>query len=195
MVKIVTRRSISNLGHGQTSLCCSNLCSAFFVVISDIESHDVRTYGYTTNSFIFSLRNNENLGPFKSMVIRPSLAIMRETVSGPTFGRGNDIHIANNANTNTNSYTDFGEWRLYAVPSEVRNQYTVLAGSEHFTPDDWEVFYLAWVILASLKRKICYNICVMISLYRFKRLTILGCTRLICIYQGIFFRASKWSSW
>lgn len=113
------------------------------ILFSCTESFEQDRYAYTTNSFIFSLRNNEELAPFKSMVIRPSLAIERCSTCGPVFGRGHDLKIADHANTNTNSYTDFGEWGSYAVPSGVRNQYTVLAGSEHFTPDDWEVFYLA----------------------------------------------------
>ena len=121
----------------------SNCISTFFIIFSNIESSYGCVYGYTTNSFIFSLRNNEGLAPFKSMVIRPSLAIERWPGGGPTFGRGHDIFTADNANTNTKSYTDFGEWNSYAVPNGVRNKYTVLAGSEHFTPDDWEVFYLA----------------------------------------------------
>jgi len=100
------------------------------------------SYGSTSNAFIFSLRNKEGLGPFKSMVANPTYAIYRYSSYGPRFGRGADIYIANNANSNTNSYTDFGKHNDYSVPSGVQDQYTILAGTKQFTPDEVEVFYL-----------------------------------------------------
>ena len=97
-------------------------------------------YASTSNAFIFSLRNKEGLGPFKSMVTRPSNAIYRTSSYGPAFGGGHDINIANNANSNTNSHTYFGN--SYSVPSGVQDKYTILAGTNKFTPDEVEVFYL-----------------------------------------------------
>ena len=76
------------------------------------------------------------------MVARPSVAIYRYSGCGPTFGDGSDIHISNNANSNTVSYTDFGQYNAYSVPSEVQDQYTILAGTRNFTPDEVEVFHL-----------------------------------------------------
>ena len=99
-------------------------------------------YASTSNAFIFSLRNKEGLGPFKSMVANPSAAIYRFSGYGPTFGNGFDIRIHNNANSNTGSYADFGQHNAYSVPSGVQDQYTILAGTRHFTPDEVEVFYL-----------------------------------------------------
>ena len=71
---------------------------------------------------------------------RPTNAIYRGSSSGPTFGGGFDISIKDNANGNTNSYTDFGN--SYSVPSGVQSKYTILAGTRNFTPDEVEVFYL-----------------------------------------------------
>ena len=99
-------------------------------------------YTSTSNAFIFSLRNKEGLGPFKSMVTDSSSAIYRHSNYGPTFGDGHDIYIANSANSNVNSYTDFGEYKDYSVPSGVKDQYTILAGTRYFSPDELEVFYL-----------------------------------------------------
>jgi len=96
-------------------------------------------YVSTSNAFIFSLRNKEGLGPFKSMVT-VSNTIYRDSSYGPTFGGGHDIHIHNNANSNTNSYTYFGT--SYSVPSGVQDKKTLLAGTYKFTPDEVEVFYL-----------------------------------------------------
>ena len=76
------------------------------------------------------------------MVTISSNAIYRSSSYGPTFGNGHDIHIANNANSTTNSYTDFGQHNTYFVPSGVKDQYTILAGNNTFSPDEVEVFYL-----------------------------------------------------
>ena len=76
------------------------------------------------------------------MVTRPSNAIYKHSSCGPTFGGVYDIYIANNANSNTNSYSAFGESNYYSVPSGVQNKYTILAGTRYFTPDEVEVFYL-----------------------------------------------------
>ena len=76
------------------------------------------------------------------MVANPSYAIVRWSGCGPTFGNGDDIHISNNANSNTGSYTDFGQHNAYSVPSGVQDQYTILAGTRNFTPDEVEVFHL-----------------------------------------------------
>ena len=97
--------------------------------------------GSTSNAFIFSLRNKEGLGPFKSLVKISSYAIYKHSSYGPTFGGGWDIYIANNANSNTKSYAlNFGSY--YSVPSGVQDKRTILAGTRYFTPDEVEVLYL-----------------------------------------------------
>ena len=95
----------------------------------------------TSNSFIFSLLDKEGLTPFKSMVAQPHSAICSWSNYGPTFGGGHDIHIADNANQNTGSYTRFGY--TYSPPSGVTDVSTILAGTHQFSPDEVEVFYLA----------------------------------------------------
>ena len=100
-------------------------------------------YTATSSAFIFSLRNKEGLGPFKSMVTNHALithAIFRGSRYGPVFGGGNDIFIDANANSNRNSITNFGH--SYSVPSGVQDKKTILAGTYSFTPDEVEVFYL-----------------------------------------------------
>ena len=94
----------------------------------------------TSNSFIFSLRNNERLPPFKSNVTKPQYAIYCISRYGPIFGGGTDLRIANYANSNSNSRTDFGH--SYSLPSGVSDQYTILAGTRYFSPDEVEVYYL-----------------------------------------------------
>ena len=104
------------------------------------------SYAYTPNAFIFSLRNKQGVGPFKSMVAIPSKAIVRIS-HGPTFGDGYDLFIADDANSNSKSYTDFGRYDAYSVPSGVQDAYTVMAGTREFTPDEVEVFYRQYDLL------------------------------------------------
>ena len=73
------------------------------------------------------------------MVANSLPAIVRASSYGPIFGKG-DIQIANNAYSNKYSVPYFG--RSYSVPSGVQNNYTIPAGTQFFTPDEVEVFYL-----------------------------------------------------
>ena len=86
------------------------------------------------------------LAPFKSMVkeARSSNAIYSYSSYGPTFGWGHDIYIADNANQNTYSFTKFGT--SYSPPDGVTDLHTILAGAYYFSPNEVEVFYLAWVL-------------------------------------------------
>ena len=74
------------------------------------------------------------------MVKIPSNAIWGGSGYGPLFGGGHDIIMSNNPNSNTNSYTNFGQ--SYSVPSGVQDRRTILAGTYKFSPDEVEVFYL-----------------------------------------------------
>ena len=96
----------------------------------------------TSKSFIFSLVDKERLAPFKSMEKNAGSGMIYCGSSyGPTFGGGHDIHITDNANQNTVSYTTFGY--SYSPPSGVTDVLTILAGTYNFSPDEVEVFYLA----------------------------------------------------
>ena len=96
----------------------------------------------TSKSFIFSLVDKEGLAPFKSMEKNAGSGMIYCGSSyGPTFGGGHDIHITDNANQNTVSYTTFGY--SYSPPSGVTDVLTILAGTYNFSPDEVEVFYLA----------------------------------------------------
>ncbi|XP_046839650.1 uncharacterized protein LOC124433845 isoform X4 [Xenia sp. Carnegie-2017] len=73
-------------------------------------------YRSSSSTYLFSLRNKDNLSPFRSPVYRySSSAIHTKPSIGPTFGAGHDLYIANNANKNQNSRTDFGD--TYRAPS------------------------------------------------------------------------------
>ena len=69
---------------------------------------------------------------------RPDGVIDMLSWSGPWFGY--DIYIANNANSNSFSYARLD--LSYPAPAAVQNPNTILAGTEYFSPDEVEVFYL-----------------------------------------------------
>ena len=66
------------------------------------------------------------------------MAIYRWSGFGPVFG--DDIYIANNANSSSNSYAGLGSY--YPAPAAVQDPSTILAGTYRFSPDEVEVFYL-----------------------------------------------------
>ncbi|CAH3181645.1 unnamed protein product, partial [Porites lobata] len=94
--------------------------------------------GFTRKAFIFSISNKEELDPFVSEVGWTYEAIHRASWYGPRFGL--DIYIANNANRNSRSYAGLGMY--YRAPAAVQDPDTILAGTEYFSPDEVEVFYL-----------------------------------------------------
>ena len=95
-------------------------------------------WGFTRKAFIFSISNKEELDPFVSEVRSPDGAIIRWSQFGPYFGA--DIFIPSNANSKSVSYARLG--RYYPAPAAVQDRYTILAGTEYFSPDEVEVFYL-----------------------------------------------------
>ena len=98
-------------------------------------------YKQAPGSFIFSLRNKENLPPFKAPLKDQNTgwAIYATNSQGPTFGGGHDINISNDAASNTNSVAYFYS---YQTPSGVSNANTILAGTQNFQPSEVEVFHI-----------------------------------------------------
>ena len=95
---------------------------------------------------MYSLRNNVGLAAFKSTLKDENdpVAIRRNSHTGPIFGYGSDLHIANNAGSNTKSFANFGP--TYNLPPGYihgqTNTRSLLAGSPNFTPSEVEVLYL-----------------------------------------------------
>ena len=78
------------------------------------------------------------MDPFVSEVRSPDRAIYRVSGYGPVFGY--DISIVNNANSS--SYSEAGLSWVYHAPAAVQDPNTILAGTQYFSPDEVEVFYL-----------------------------------------------------
>ena len=91
---------------------------------------------YSTNSFIFSLKNYYGYGYFKNDVNNYYQYATYSSYSyGPTFGGGHDIYIADYANTNYNSY-----FYCYSYTSPYCDSY-LWAGNNNVCPDEIEVYY------------------------------------------------------
>ena len=95
-------------------------------------------------SFLFSLKNKDNVPPFKAAVYKNhQYAICSDPSYGPTFGAGHDLYISNDSHTNQRSYTNFGH--TYQPPAGfddgTQQTQSLLAGSYNFTPTEVEVFF------------------------------------------------------
>ena len=103
---------------------------------------------YDSAAFLFSLVNKPGWQPLKldqtgQNSYHKKYSISSYSHKGPSFGGGIDINIADNATSNSNSYSNLG----YTYSPPPGNRYgssfsqSFLAGSYHFRPDEVEVFY------------------------------------------------------
>ena len=112
----------------------------FYVFLCFVLLESSGGYVETPNAFIFSLNNFETLAPFVSKVMteKKRRAIHRSSYYGPMFG--GDLVIYLDAVNKKDSEARLGS--RYSVPPGVQYRLTVLAGTEVFSPDEVEVFYL-----------------------------------------------------
>jgi hypothetical protein len=92
----------------------------------------------SSNAFLFALQYPSGVAPVKMPVLQPQHAIYgHASPYGPTFGGGHDIYVADNANSNSNSYTNVGH--AYQLPAG-QNAQTFLTGARNFEAAEMEVF-------------------------------------------------------
>ena len=100
-------------------------------------------YTYANKAFLFSLYNKDGYNPVKLTQHQNQQYAMYHCSSvGPTFGHGghHDIYVANNALSNSGSYTNCGQ--TYSVPSGYSaGDCRFFTGAYNFNPTDIEVFY------------------------------------------------------
>ena len=102
-------------------------------------------YKSSNVSFLFSLRNPNNIQPFRCPIIngKNGNAIISNPSYGALFGAGHDLQIVNNANTNQNSCSNLGY--TYQPPAGYQHNTpqtkSLFAGSKYFTPTEIEVFH------------------------------------------------------
>ena len=128
------------------------VCILFFV------SSGSASYQYSTNTFLYSLKNYKGYGYFKQDITNGyyDWATYSQYYYGPTFGAGHDMHIANDAGGNTNSY-----FSCHSYPSPYCDNYLWVGTryGNNFRPDELEVYYevLAWNRAATLNKESIKN--------------------------------------
>ena len=109
--------------------------------LPDIEFDDL--YACSDCSFLFSLRNKDNLLPFKCLIKDELMgdAISALNWCGACFG-SRDLFISDAANRNQHSSSNLGGTYQPPPGYEPGTPQTkaLLAGSERFTPSEIEVF-------------------------------------------------------
>ena len=99
------------------------------------------------NAFMFSLRNKDNLQPFKSPILHANAATVSSHGFGPLFGSGTtayglDLYISGHP-PSSKCYADLGN--KYKLPEgyvkDTEKARSLLAGSFMFSPSEIEVFY------------------------------------------------------
>ena len=110
-------------------------CSAIFNNNICLSSGSSNSYQYSTNTFIYSLKNYYGYGYFKNDVSSYGLATYNYYGCGPTFGGGHDIYIADNARYNSYSYFNC---HSYSGPYCDNSIWT---GGQYFSPEEEEVYY------------------------------------------------------
>ena len=107
-----------------------------YVVCSTGQGEYVRC----SQAFLFSMVNPHGLGPIKLPLKtgKEQYGIRSFNGYGPTFGGGHDLHISENANTNTNSVSNLG----HSYQCHPGQQSTFFTGGMRFTVTDYEVFGL-----------------------------------------------------
>jgi hypothetical protein len=85
--------------------------------------------------FLFALKYPSGVTPVKMPVLQPQNAILDYRSCGPTFGSF-DIRVDDNANRNSNSYTNISSYQLPAG----QNSQTFFTGARNFQAAEIEVF-------------------------------------------------------
>jgi hypothetical protein len=100
-------------------------------------------YQQAEGAFLFRLTDGTMAGAQPVMLPCSELTngVYDNDSYGPVFGRGHDIHIADNAGNNSESYSN-GGYSFTLPAGHTGEKHTFLAGSRNFTPSEIEVF--AW---------------------------------------------------
>ncbi len=113
-------------GKGNTITIIKNNLDYVFGGYASSAWNSSNDYINDPNAFLFSLRRAGVSFKEKFTVKHAHFALNGKPDYGPTFGGGHDIHICNQSNTNTGSYSNFGH--SYNLP----NGYTYGGNASEF---------------------------------------------------------------
>ena len=110
------------------------------IIFCDVFSTGDGVWEHCSQAFLFSLVNPSGLVPTKLPIIpgKESRGIACDNRWGPVFGYEYDLHISQDANTNTNSSSSLAS--SYQCPPGQRSAF--FTGAQNFTVTDYEVFGL-----------------------------------------------------
>jgi hypothetical protein len=95
-------------------------------------------YTASSESFLFALQYPSGVTPVKMPLVQNHHhAVFGQSSYGPTFGSRHDIYVADNASSNSTSYTNLGQ--TYQLPAG-QNAQTFLTGARNFQAAEIEVF-------------------------------------------------------
>lgn len=111
------------------------ICGGFSDVPWGKTSAKGHHYTPSDKAFLFTLINNQDVPPTKYDVVKKHFAICYDPESGPIFGAGADLLIANQCNKNMDSYSNLP----HSYNGE-NSSNSILMGDYYFTVVDYEVF-------------------------------------------------------
>ena len=120
------------------------MCRKYFIKLQSVlEFLECGYFKQSSSSFLFSLRNKDNLASFIAKVKqgREQYAIYCSSCYGPSFGGGHDLYICDNPQVNQSSNRFGNTYQLppgYVYNSEQAKN--LLAGQYEFKITEIEVF-------------------------------------------------------
>ena len=136
---VANKKSIPIISKRKSYRYTSNIFLNFNLINNFVWFEEYR-YKASSSSFLFSLRNKDNLAPFIANIKQgqEQNAIYCYSGYGPTFGAGHDLHICDNPQVNQQSYSNLGStYQLLPGSEQAKN---LLAGQFKFLITEIEVF-------------------------------------------------------
>ncbi|CAB0038389.1 unnamed protein product [Trichogramma brassicae] len=116
------------------------ICGGFSDIPWGKASSKGHSYMPSDKAFLFTLVNDQDVPPTKYDVVKKPFAICYHPDIGPIFGAGADLLIANNCNSNMDSYSNLP----HSYDGENAST-SILMGDYYFSVVDYEVFTLSSV--------------------------------------------------
>ena len=99
------------------------------------------------SAFIYSLVNTENRPLLFDHSSSDTSSIYSSPSYGPLFGRGKDLVIMDNSNTNTSSYSKLGNTYTHPeYPYGSEKSRKILAGTQYFKVQEIEIFQMQTIV-------------------------------------------------
>ena len=130
---------LRNFNRCFNDFCIENSSNVNSLFYSFAESPSAGTWGETLKAFVFSLKNSEDLPPFKCFAKNQYRTVYKSSSYGPKFGKLEIAYRYSSKRVEARAFL----YKPYGVPAEVKNNYNVLVGTaKPFSPNNYEVLFL-----------------------------------------------------